>query len=113
MRKTLARGLALAALVALAGCGGTGGTKEFHVTASGDGFVPKKITVRQGQPTVLIVKRTTDATCATEAIFVETGLKYDLPLGEEVRIHIPTERVGTFHYACGMDMYHGEVEVKP
>lgn len=61
---------------------------------------------------MLIITRTDDATCATEAIFVETGLKYDLPLNEAVRISIPTDKPATFHYACGMNMYKGEVAVK-
>lgn len=112
MRRTIAKALALAALVALAGCAGSNGPKEIHVTANGDGFTPARVSFRQGQPAVLVIKRTEEATCATEAIFVETGLKYELPLNEEVRINIPTERAATFHYACGMNMYQGEVEVK-
>ena len=112
MRKRFAR-LAAAALVAvLAGCAGSGGPKEIHVTANGDGFTPDKVTFAKGQPAVLVIKRTVEATCATEAIFTETGRKYDLPLGQDVRIDIPTDQPATFHYACGMNMYKGEVEVK-
>jgi len=103
---------ALAALVVVAGCAGSGGPKEIHVKATGDGFVPANVTFKQGQSAVLVITRTEEATCATEAIFVETGLKYDLPLNEEVRINIPTEKAATFHYACGMNMYKGEVAVK-
>jgi plastocyanin domain-containing protein len=112
MKRTIAGGLALAALLALAGCGAGPGPKEIHVQVTDDGYVPKQVTFRQGQEAVLVMKRVSDKTCATEAIFVETGLKYDLPLNEEVRISIPTDQPATFHYACGMDMYKGEVEVK-
>lgn len=112
MRKTIVWAAALAALVVVAGCGGTSGPKVVHVKATGDGFVPNKVTVAKGQPAVLVIKRTEEATCATEAIFVETGLKYDLPLNEEVRITLPTDMATTLHYACGMDMYKGEVVVK-
>lgn len=111
MRK-IAKVAALAALVALAGCAGSSGPREIRVSATGDGFVPDKVTLPKGQAAVLVIKRTEEATCATEAIFVETGLKYDLPLNEEVRISLPTDKPVTFHYACGMNMYKGEVVVK-
>lgn len=112
MKRTMTGALALAALLALAGCGGTSEPKEVHVQVTDDGYVPKQVVLEQGRPAVLVMKRVSDSTCATEAIFVETGLKYDLPLNEEVRISIPTERKGTFHYACGMAMYSGEVVVR-
>jgi len=112
MQKRIVRVAALAALVVLAGCAGSSGPKEIHVSATGDGFVPDKVTFAKGRPAVLVIKRTEEATCATEAIFVETGVKYDLPLNEEVRISLPTDQAATFHYACGMNMYKGEVAVK-
>ena len=112
MKKTIGKFAALAALVLLAGCAGQGGPKEIHVTVNGDGFTPDKVAFAKGRPAVLVIKRVVEATCATEAIFVETGRKYDLPLNEEVRIEIPTDQAVTFHYACGMNMYKGEVAVK-
>jgi acyl-CoA reductase-like NAD-dependent aldehyde dehydrogenase len=42
----------------------------------------------------------------------ETGRKVELPLNESVRIPIPTEHPGTLHFACGMDMYRGEIEIE-
>ncbi len=112
MRKRLVLLVATALVAVLAGCAGSGGPKEIHVTANGDGFTPDKVTFAKGQPAVLVIKRTVEATCATEAVFVETGRKYDLPLNEEVRIDIPTDQAATFHYACGMNMYKGEVVVQ-
>jgi plastocyanin domain-containing protein len=112
MRQTFGKFAALAALVLLAGCAGSSGPKEIHVGVTGDGFTPDKVTFARGKPAVLIIKRVVEATCATEAIFVETGRKYDLPLNEEVRIEIPTDQAVTLHYACGMNMYKGEVTVK-
>jgi plastocyanin domain-containing protein len=102
----------LAALVPLAGCGAPAGPKEIHVTVTDAGFVPEVVSFPRGRPAVLIIKRIVEATCATDVIFTETGRKYDLPLNEEVRIDIPTDQAVTFHYACGMNMYHGEVAVK-
>lgn len=102
---------ALAAL-ALAGCGGSSGPKEVRVTVTEKGFEPATIQVARNSETTLIFTRRTDKTCATEAIFAETGRRYDLPLNEEVRVLLPTETATTLHYACGMDMIKGEVVVK-
>lgn len=112
MKRTFVKLAALAALVLLAGCAASSGPKEIQVKVTGDGFVPANVTFKVGQPAVLVIQRVDDTTCATEAIFVETGIKYDLPLNEPVRINIPTDKPVTFHYACGMNMYKGEVAVK-
>ena len=31
---------------------------------------------------------------------------------KEVTIDVPTDKPGTYNYACGMDMFHGKVVVK-
>lgn len=103
--------IAAAALV-LAGCAGRGGGGEVRVQVTDAGFVPASVTFAKGRPGVLVITRKVEATCATEAVFAETGMKYDLPLGQDVRIAIPTDSARTLHYACGMDMYKGQVEVK-
>lgn len=95
-----------------AGCAGSNGPVEIRVTASENGFQPESLTVAKGRPTTLIITRTSDATCATEAIFTETGRRYELPLNQEVRIDVPTDAPMTLHYACGMAMYKGRVFVK-
>lgn len=100
------------ALVALTGCAGSGGPKEVRVAVTEKGFEPATIQVAKHSETTLIITRKTEKTCATEAIFAETGRRYDLPLNEEVRIQLPTESAVTLHYACGMDMIKGEVVVK-
>lgn len=107
------RRLALTATLALTliGCA-PAGPKEIAVVADENGFTPKTVSVKQGETLVLIVTRTSDATCATEAVFAETGRRYELPKGEAVRIELPTDTKGTLHYSCAMDMYKGEVVVQ-
>lgn len=96
--------------IAIAGCAASG-TKEIKITADENGFTPKTVTVSQGEPVVLVITRTSDATCATEAIFTETGKRYELPKDQPVRVDLPTGTKGTLHFACGMDMYKGEVVI--
>jgi plastocyanin domain-containing protein len=103
--------LAIAALVLLAGCGASG-PSEIQVSVTDTGFEPKDVHVKKGQTAVLVITRKTNNTCATEAVFAETGKKYDLPLNTTVRVDLTGATAGTLHYACGMDMEHGTVTIE-
>jgi plastocyanin domain-containing protein len=105
------RALIVAALALLAGCGASG-PSEIQVAVTDSGFEPKNVTVKKGQAAVLVITRKSQNTCATEAIFTETGKKYDLPLNQAVRIDLTGASPGTLHYACGMDMEHGTVTIE-
>ncbi len=99
------------ALAATAGCGGSSGPREIEVRATANGFEPEVIDVKQGETVVLVMTRTEEGTCATEAHFAELGRKVDLPMGQTQRVEIPTSSKGTIHYACAMNMWKGEVRV--
>ena len=85
------------------------GSTEVVVLATSDGFEPTEVVVPKGQAATLVFKRTTDKTCATEAVFVETAAKHDLPLNQEVRVELPADRPDSLHWACGMNMWKGVV----
>ncbi|MEQ1834621.1 MAG: cupredoxin domain-containing protein [Candidatus Eisenbacteria bacterium] len=103
--------IAVAALVALAGCT-PAGPKEIQVAITDMGFEPKEVVIKKGQAAVLVMTRKSDNTCATEAIFAETGKKYDLPLNEAVRVDLTGVSPGTLHYACAMNMEKGTVVIE-
>ena len=103
--------LALAALLALSGCA-PAGPREIQVTVTDAGFEPANVVVRKGQAAVIVITRKTENTCATEALFAETGRKYDLPLNQPVRIDLTGVSPGKLHYACAMDMEHGTVTIE-
>jgi len=109
-RKTLLASLSLLAVLA-AGCASSNTSREIAVSATANGFEPAVIDVKLGESVVLVMTRTEEATCATEAHFVETGRKVDLALNEPQRVEIPTSSKGTVHYACAMNMWKGEVRV--
>jgi plastocyanin domain-containing protein len=100
------------ALTLLAGCGVSSGPSEVQVSVTDNGFEPKNVVIKKGQAAVLVITRKTENTCATEAIFTETGKKYELPLNTPVRIDLTGSSPGTIHYACGMDMEHGTVTIQ-
>ena len=103
--------VALAAALAASGCS-SANSKEIQVAVTEKGFEPVHVKVKKGQPAVLVITRKTERTCATDAVFLETGRKYQLPLNEPVRIDLTGVTPGsTVHYACGMDMIKGTVEI--
>ena len=103
--------IAIAALALLAGCGAPG-PSEIQVAVTENGFEPKNVVIKKGHAAVLVITRKSDKTCATEAVFAETGKKYDLPMNQAVRIDLTGASPGTLHYACGMDMEHGTVTIE-
>ena len=82
------------------------------VTVTDAGLEPKEVTIPKGQTPVVVITRKTNSTCATEAVFAETGRKYDLPLDAPVRIDLSGVSPGTLHYACAMDMIKGSITVR-
>jgi len=88
------------------------GAEKLEVAITDKGFEPDKLEVKKGQPVELVFTRKTDQTCATEAMFAETGRKYDLPLNQPVRVDLTGVSPGTIHYACGMGMEHGTVTIQ-
>ena len=102
---------AVAALAMLAGCM-PAGPKEIQIAVTDMGFQPSAVTIKKGQAAVLVITRKTDQTCATEAIFAETGRKYDLPLNQPVRVDLTGVSPGTVHYECGMAMEKGTIVIE-
>lgn len=111
MRRVTIALLCAAGLLA-AGCAGTKKEGEIAIVADGDGFTPASVEAPAGKPVTLVFKRTTDATCATEAVFAATGERHDLPLNQEVRVTVTPAAGETLRYACGMNMYLGEIVAK-
>ncbi len=106
--------LMVTAVAALAGCAPRAeqvkpGTSEVVVLATSDGFEPAEVVVPKGQAATVVFRRTTEKTCATEAVFVETAAKHDLPLNQDVRVELAADRPDSLHFACGMNMWKGVV----
>jgi plastocyanin len=89
-----------------------GRSKEVQVSVTDMGFEPEEVTIAKGQAAVVVMTRKSDNTCATQAVFAETGKKYELPLNTPVRIDLTNVSPGTVHYACGMDMEKGTIVIQ-
>jgi plastocyanin domain-containing protein len=106
--------LALAATLAIAGCAQKPaelkpGATEVVVLATSDGFEPAEVVLPKGEAATIVFRRTTDKTCATEAVFAETGAKLELPLNQDVRFELAADRPDSLHFSCGMNMWKGVV----
>ena len=75
------------------------------------GYEPYIVKVRRGVRSRITFVRTTDATCATEVVFPELGIKRDLPLNQPVVITFTPRKKGEFTFTCGMKMMRGKLIV--
>ncbi|MBK7859808.1 MAG: cupredoxin domain-containing protein [Archangiaceae bacterium] len=73
---------------------------ELAVTARG--FEPSPVSVRRGEPLVLVVTRTTDSTCAKRLVLDEAKLDAELPLNRPVELRFTPPKAGQITYGCQM-----------
>ena len=99
--------------LAVWGCSQRASTSQVvKLAVTENGFEPAEVEVKSGEGVTLLVTRTTDATCAKEIVFTDTGLRKELPLNQEVRIDLKPQKPGEHRYTCGMDMVSGTLRVQ-
>lgn len=101
--------------IGLSSCASTstnGAGQRVSIQVTEQGFEPAIVNVKAGQPVTMLVKRTTDRTCATEVVMKEHNINQPLPLNQEVEITFTPAKSGDLVYACAMDMYKGTVHVE-
>ncbi|MBI4062603.1 cupredoxin domain-containing protein [Candidatus Gottesmanbacteria bacterium] len=75
------------------------------------GYKPNAIKIKSSQSTTLTFLRKDPNPCLEEIIFPEFKIKKFLPMGQEIPITITPDKPGTFGFHCGMNMFHGRIEV--
>jgi len=88
------------------------GKQRVAIRADDKGFTPSSVTLKKGQPAVLVFTRTTDETCAKEVVFPEINLKKALPLNQPVEVDVPTADARTLGFTCGMGMFKSSVVIQ-
>jgi len=86
--------------------------RTIDLAVTNKGFEPEQVEVKKGEPLHLVVTRKTDATCATEIVIADMGIKKELPLNKAVAIDFTPQKSGRIRYACGMDMIGGTLLVQ-
>ncbi len=109
--------LLAAALAPLSACSGSDTdsakaepvSNEVSMVITDQGFEPKNLTVKQGQPVKLTITRKTNATCATEIVIDEYQVNTKLPLDTPVTVTFTPTKSGQLKYGCAMDKMIGGV----
>ena len=87
-------------------------TKKVVVNAKNHSYKPEVVTFKQGKPAQLKFIPSDNMGCMNEVVSKDLNFDTKLDGQKEVTIDIPTDKPGTYNYACGMDMFHGKVVVK-
>lgn len=81
------------------------------VTVAG-GYKPDVIQLKQGIPAEINFKWINDQGCLDVVHSDALHFSEKLPVDVVKTVQIPTDQAGEFEFSCGMDMFHGKVEVK-
>lgn len=75
------------------------------------GYKPAAIRIPLGKPTTLTFTRTDPNPCLEELIIPDFKIKEFLPMNKPVSVTISPTKPGTYGIHCGMNMFHGRIEV--
>ncbi len=86
--------------------------RTFDIAITDKGFTPAEITVPANTRIRLRFTRQVEQTCATEVVFPALKIQRALPVGKPVVVDVPPQPAGRLAFACGMDMFKGQVVIK-
>jgi len=89
--------------------------RRIDISVTEDGFVPKQVTTKKGEPVTLVFTRRTDHTCAKDVVvYLEDGrtIARKLPLNQPVEVAVTFEKAGERGFACSMKMHGGAIIVE-
>ena len=75
------------------------------------GYEPSEFRLRKGIPARVTFLRKTNDECGEVVVIPAYGIRRNLPLNQPVTVQFTPTRTGTFDFACGMDMLHGQIIV--
>jgi Cu+-exporting ATPase len=76
------------------------------------GYQPAVVRARTGVPLRLNFDRREDGDCSARVVFPDLGVNRFLAPFASTTVDVPTNRPGTFDFACGMNMLHGQLVVE-
>lgn len=86
--------------------------KKVIVSADNHGYKPNTIEFKEGKTAQIKFIPKGNLGCLDQLNFKSLDIHDDLNGKKEVTVNIPTDKPGTYDFACGMDMFHGKVVVK-
>jgi plastocyanin domain-containing protein len=91
------------------------GPRRIDVSVTEGGFVPKRLTVKKGEPVTLIFTRRTDRTCAKDVVIYlddDRTIMRKLPLNQPVEVTVTFQKAGERGFACSMKMHGAAIMVE-
>ena len=76
------------------------------------GYSPSTVVLKKGVPAQVNFDLKDSTACLSHVVFEQLGVNEDLTKQPVTSVNIPTDKAGTYNFACGMDMFHGKVIVK-
>lgn len=76
------------------------------------GYSPSTVILKKGVPAQVNFDMRDTTACLSHVVFEQLGVNEDLTKQKITTVNIPTDKAGTYNFACGMDMFHGKVIVK-
>jgi plastocyanin domain-containing protein len=80
-----------------------------EISVTKEGFVPKEVKVKAGQPVKLQVTRKIEKTCAKDIVIKDYNISQPLPLDQTVTVTFTPSKAGSTRFACAMDMIAGVI----
>ncbi|WP_057754901.1 cupredoxin domain-containing protein [Weissella kandleri] len=77
------------------------------------GYSPEKVVLKQNVPAELIFTRKDASSCLDHVVFPDLGINQALPKDQPVTVKIDTKEAGDYNWACGMNMFHGQLKIEP
>ncbi|MDP2838318.1 MAG: sulfite exporter TauE/SafE family protein [Candidatus Moranbacteria bacterium] len=88
----------------------TGAAQAIRITQQANGYYPKELFVKRGQPVKLIIDSRESYSCAASFMMPQAGIRQILKPGENVFEFTP-EKSGAMPFSCSMGMYRGVINV--
>ena len=87
------------------------GVQEVDITVQG-GYSPQVVRVKKGSRTRLVFDRQEKSPCSEEVVISDFGVRQFLRPFEQTVVEIEPLEVGSYEFACGMNMLRGRIEVE-
>lgn len=92
--------------------GGAVKVQTASVALTERGYEPASFKLHRGVPARVTFTRKVSATCGTEIVLPEYGIRRALPLNDPVVVEFTPKKTGEFTFSCGMGMLRGSVVVR-
>ncbi len=89
-----------------------GSVQEVTVRIEGT-YQPDRITVQAGMPVRLKFDRQENVGCSDHVVFPDLQINQELPAYKTTVVEFTPPKAGTYSFACGMNMYRGQLVVVP